>query len=196
MPKVSDEHLEARRRQILDAATRCFAREGFGGTSMQDIFRESGLSAGAVYRYFPGKDEIVKAIVLHKRELLNERMDTLLALPELPPVEEIFRRFANAVREIAELEVLGLVPQAWALATYDTEVGPTIRLLFGGLRERWVKIALRLRDEGRLAPDADPQAVGKALFALMPGYILQNAFFADFPGDELARGVAGLRTIT
>jgi AcrR family transcriptional regulator len=50
MPKVSQEHLERRRQQILEAATECFARQGFRGTSMQDIFDASGLSAGAVYR--------------------------------------------------------------------------------------------------------------------------------------------------
>ena len=59
MPRVSDEYLEQRRRQILDAAQRCFARKGFHETSMQDVFRESGLSAGAVYRYFKSKNELV-----------------------------------------------------------------------------------------------------------------------------------------
>ena len=54
MPKVSDAHRAARRRQILDAARRRFVRNGFHATSMQDIFAEAGLSAGAVYRYFPG----------------------------------------------------------------------------------------------------------------------------------------------
>ncbi|ROO88686.1 TetR family transcriptional regulator [Actinocorallia herbida] len=196
MPKVSDEHLEARRRQILDAATRCFARQGFHGTSMQDIFRESGLSAGAVYRYFPGKDDIVKAIVLNKRELLVEHMAAILALPELPPLEEIFGGFAKTVEEIAEIDVLGLIPQAWALATYDPEVGPTIRGLFGSLREHWIAIAVRLREEGKLAPDADADAVGRVLFGLMPGFILQNAFFGDVPAGLLARGVAGLRTLS
>ncbi len=62
MPRVSDEHLEARRAQILGAARRAFTRNGFHSTSMQDILRESGLSAGAVYRYFPSKVDIIAAI--------------------------------------------------------------------------------------------------------------------------------------
>ena len=56
MPKVSDAHVEARRQQILEAASACFARQGFHQTSVQDICKEAGLSAGAVYRYFPGKE--------------------------------------------------------------------------------------------------------------------------------------------
>src|SRR6185436_6911310 len=63
MPKVSEEHLASRRRQILDAAAGCFARNGFHRTSMQDIVRESGLSAGLIYRYFTGKEDMILAIV-------------------------------------------------------------------------------------------------------------------------------------
>jgi len=47
VPKVSDAHLAARRRQILDAAARCFARDGFHRTSMQDIVGASGIQVWA-----------------------------------------------------------------------------------------------------------------------------------------------------
>jgi len=62
MPRVTEEHLAARRRQILDAAVTCFARQGLHRTTMQDIFREAELSPGAVYRYFPSKEAILRAI--------------------------------------------------------------------------------------------------------------------------------------
>jgi TetR/AcrR family transcriptional regulator, transcriptional repressor of aconitase len=42
MPKVSEEHLDARRRRIVDAAIVCFARDGFHRATMQDICREPG----------------------------------------------------------------------------------------------------------------------------------------------------------
>lgn len=63
MPKLADEALEARRREIIAAAIRCFARSGLHATTMRDIFREAGLSAGAVYNYYQSKDEIVAAVV-------------------------------------------------------------------------------------------------------------------------------------
>src|SRR4051794_11895849 len=62
MPKVSQEYRDARREQILAAAKRCFLRSGFHETSMQDLFAESGLSSGAVYRYFPSKEDMILAI--------------------------------------------------------------------------------------------------------------------------------------
>ncbi len=62
MPKVTQAHLEARRQQILDATWACFARTGYHQTTMQDICQESELSPGAIYRYFPSKEAILKAI--------------------------------------------------------------------------------------------------------------------------------------
>lgn len=53
---------ERRRRQILDAAMACFRRRGFHQTSMQEICAEAHLSAGALYRYFASKAEIISAI--------------------------------------------------------------------------------------------------------------------------------------
>lgn len=63
MARTPDPQLaEKRRRQILDAALRCFARKGFHQTSMHEICAEAGLSAGALYRYFPSKSELIVAI--------------------------------------------------------------------------------------------------------------------------------------
>jgi AcrR family transcriptional regulator len=61
MPKVTEAHLEARRQQILDAAWTCFARKGYHQTTMQDMCEESELSPGAIYRYFEGKESILRA---------------------------------------------------------------------------------------------------------------------------------------
>ncbi|HLN64664.1 MAG TPA: TetR/AcrR family transcriptional regulator [Symbiobacteriaceae bacterium] len=69
MPKVSESHKENRREQILEAAGRCFSRKGYMATSMQEIFREAGLSAGAVYSYFKSKQELYLALMDQNLEL-------------------------------------------------------------------------------------------------------------------------------
>ena len=56
MPKISEEAKEARRSQIVDAAVRCFARTGYYATTIEDIVRETGVSKGALYLYFPSKE--------------------------------------------------------------------------------------------------------------------------------------------
>ncbi len=58
---MSRSYLESRRRQIMDAASTCFARHGFHQATLQDIVAETGLSARASYRYFRSKEDIVAA---------------------------------------------------------------------------------------------------------------------------------------
>ena len=55
MPKVSEEHKERRREQILEGARRCFARHGYEGATVARLEQEIGLSRGAIFNYFPNK---------------------------------------------------------------------------------------------------------------------------------------------
>jgi AcrR family transcriptional regulator len=64
-----------KRRQILDAAIRVFARQGFHATRVSDIADEAGVAYGLVYHYFKSKDEVLN-------ELFRERWSLLLAAIE------------------------------------------------------------------------------------------------------------------
>ncbi len=64
-----------KRRQILDAAVRVFARQGFHATRVSDIADEAGVAYGLVYHYFRSKDEVLG-------ELFVERWSLLLAAIE------------------------------------------------------------------------------------------------------------------
>jgi TetR/AcrR family fatty acid metabolism transcriptional regulator len=64
-----------KRRQILDAAIRVFARQGFHATRVSDIADEAGVAYGLVYHYFNSKDEVLN-------ELFAERWSLLLAAIE------------------------------------------------------------------------------------------------------------------
>lgn len=55
MPKVSQEHLDAPRDQILEGARRAFARYGYEGATVARLEEETGLSRGAIFNYFPDK---------------------------------------------------------------------------------------------------------------------------------------------
>ena len=70
----SDVALE-RRRQILDAAVRVFARQGFHSTRVSDIADEADVAYGLVYHYFPSKDQVLD-------ELFTERWSLLLTAIE------------------------------------------------------------------------------------------------------------------
>jgi len=64
MPRLTDEQQNERRSQILQAAGRCFTRDGFHRTSMQRICKEAGMSPGALYLYFESKEALIAAMIL------------------------------------------------------------------------------------------------------------------------------------
>ena len=194
MPKVSDDHVEQRRRQILDAARRCFGRKGFHRTSMQDVFAESGLSAGAVYRYFKSKDDIIRAIAGEGQTIIAGLVEEMLEEDPLPPLSEVVRRFCERVESLLEEDgPMRVAPEGWAEATHNPVIGPLVRRLFTDTRDCWIRLAERMRDAGRLPPDADTYAVGATLLCVMPGFVLQRMLLGDVDATTVE---AGFRALT
>jgi len=72
MPKVGKEHKQSRKTQILQAAAECFSDQGFHQTSMRDICKKAGLSAGAVYNYFDSKDDIIETMAKVSRNKVKD----------------------------------------------------------------------------------------------------------------------------
>lgn len=62
MPKVSEDHLAARRSQILDGARRCFAEFGYEGATVRRLEDATGLSRGAIFHHFKDKDGLFLAL--------------------------------------------------------------------------------------------------------------------------------------
>ena len=62
MPKVSQDHLDARRRQILDGARICFARHGYEGATVRRLEETIGLSRGAIFHHFKDKESLFLAL--------------------------------------------------------------------------------------------------------------------------------------
>ena len=63
MPKVTEEHKEARREQILAGAQRAFARHGYEGATVARLEEETGLSRGAIFNYYENKEALFVALV-------------------------------------------------------------------------------------------------------------------------------------
>lgn len=91
--------LDARSR-IKAAALRCFARNGFSGTSLADIESEAGFSvgAGSTYRYFPSKRAMLEAAVADALQRADE-----LSVIEPKSLEEAGRLALSAMDEIRDL---------------------------------------------------------------------------------------------
>ncbi|WP_433789561.1 TetR/AcrR family transcriptional regulator [Actinoplanes sp. CA-252034] len=193
MPRVSEAHLAARRRQILDAAARCFVRNGFHQTSMQDVIKEAGLSVGAFYRYFKSKNELITAIAGEKISAVTGALDGLLALDPMPSIPEILDRLLELIDAAAvEDGTIRIAVQVWGEAVHDPEVGALVAEIYGRVRDRAVRTAERAQESGQIPPDADPAGIGAAFFGLVQGYILQRILLGNIDRQLYMNGVRAL----
>ena len=180
MPKVSDEHRKTRRRQILDAAVRCFAREGFHKTTMPHIFDESGLSAGAVYGHFASKDEIIEAIAQERRA--GETLLLTLAFEGQDDLRVAFSRFLQPLfawlSEPAEQAARRVGVQVWAEALRNERIREVV---LGATVQRSVAVdAIEVaRQRGDLPAEIDADALARVVLAAIQGFIVQQAWEPD-----------------
>ena len=199
MPRVSPQHALARRRQILDAALRRFADQGFHRTSMQDVFEESGLSPGAVYRYFAGKEELVGAIVRETLAGLGEAAGRAIDGADAPdPAALVGALLAALVRRPDRERRMRLAVQVWAEAARNPDVRACLRDAADELRGRVRDALVAAQRAGRMDPALDASATAAAVLALLQGYILHRALFAGprpaafrRSAEALAGGLAG-----
>ncbi|MBM7805402.1 AcrR family transcriptional regulator [Geodermatophilus bullaregiensis] len=194
MPRVSDDHLAARRRQVLDAALRCFERDGFHATSVRDVVRESGLSAGAVYSYFPSKDALVVAVVEPIIQTVTGVLDGVLADGRRSPAEVV----QGVLLGVWPIAVGGganytrVAVTAWGEALRDATVHGIATRTYGMVRRRLGERVAHWRDAGHLPPDTDAEALGQALFSLLVGAVLQHALLGDLDPERYAAAVGRL----
>ncbi|WP_345012161.1 TetR/AcrR family transcriptional regulator [Streptomyces shaanxiensis] len=202
MARVSQEHLDARRRQILDGAARLFARNGFHATSMQDVLKEVDLSAGAVYRYFSGKDELIAAIV---KEVLKEIhaafADVTRQSPPPPPDILVGLVMGRTLRVWSSLNVEGeplfprLIMQVWAETVRNEELALVLTDVYTELRENWVAAVEAYQDAGMMASDIPADHVARTMIATVQGFVAQQALFGAAPVEVLQNGLRGLMSM-
>jgi AcrR family transcriptional regulator len=180
MPKVSQEHLDARRSQIVDAAIVCFARDGFHRATMQDICREARLSPGAVYRYFSSKDEIVEAIAdeRHAREagFIGQAEE---AGGGIEGLRALGRAFFSSLADPDERRRRLLGVQVWAEALRNPAVHALVMRGTDRQRAEIAKLVREAQERRELAPGLDPDAVSRVMTALFQGFVLQQAWDAS-----------------
>jgi TetR/AcrR family transcriptional regulator, repressor for uid operon len=78
MRKVDPAKHEEKRREILEAAERCFVRDGFRGASISDICGEAGISPGHLYHYFASKEAIIGAMTDAGLEYATVRLSRMM----------------------------------------------------------------------------------------------------------------------
>ena len=167
-PDVSQE----RKNQILDAAQRVFAQQGFAAARMDDIVAEAGLSKGGVYWYFKGKDAIVFALMERFFSgVMDSEVARLLAAPD--PVRDRLLALARIVAQ-AGLEMAPLLPvvyEYYATAMRHDEVQSFFSHYFEAYRASLSEFVAQGVAAGEFHPVA-AEAVAISLIGLFEGLML------------------------
>jgi len=190
MPRVSDEYMARRREEILEAAKACFAREGFHATSMRDIYRECGLSAGAVYNHFASKEEIVRALGEERLREAQARREALELIED--PIEAMRLLAAGTREELVREQDLLMDLQLAGEALRDESIAEVSRQTFDATLQTVVGLLARAQRTGHLDASLDADALARLLIGVFQGVVVQTAIGAP-PARE--RHVQALRTL-
>ncbi len=182
MPRVSQDHLDARRRQILDGARTCFARYGYEGATVRRLEEATGLSRGAIFHHFRDKESLFLALA--EEDAL--RMAEVVAEQGLV---QVMRDLLSPRAEDNEDD--GAHPAEW-LGT-RLEVSRRLRT-DPDFRARWAERSqqlgeatrqrlLRQRAAGKLRDDVDVEVLSAYLELVLEGLVSHLAM--GLPEDNL-----------
>ena len=191
MPKVTQQHRDARREQILAAARRCFLRDGFHATSMQDLFAEAGLSSGAVYSYFASKDDVIVAIAEENMRGVIEMIRNVATQHPGRPVGAVLADIMDMVHARDAQDGLGkLTVIVWSEALRNPSLAARFTDMVTQIRASLAEVIEQSSHNPPAGVPADILAA--TLVCLVPGYLLQLAILGPAAVDGVPGAVRAL----
>jgi TetR/AcrR family transcriptional regulator, fatty acid metabolism regulator protein len=171
-----------KRRTILDAAVRVFARQGFHACRVSDIADEAGVAYGLVYHYFDSKDEVLNTLFL-------ERWDVMLELirdvdrRDIPPrdkLHEITSFIVDSYRHDPDLMKVIIVEVTRAANSFGRTHLAKIRDAY----ELIAEIVEKAQREGAFSSDVTAQFAAMAFYGAIE-QVLTGWIFDVLPhGDK------------
>lgn len=164
----------------MDAAIACFRRRGFHQATMAEICAEAQISAGALYRYFASKTDIIAAIAEDKRGESDEAFlrtaekDGLLAALCLS-ARHFFQKFADGDGS--------LIAEIFAECIRDQSVAAPLRETDARSVVLFVKAIKSAQQRKEIDATLDPEIAANVLFAAIEGIGLRRAFLLQADVD-------------
>jgi AcrR family transcriptional regulator len=166
------------RDQLLEAAGRVFATQGYDGTKIMDIVRASGLSSGAVYARFASKNELLLAAVLASVE-----QNSIARQFNQRPVAAMLAEASRADEPLDDQEAMQL--EAFIAARRE----PALAAAIADARRRWrttiaAPLIERASIDGSASPDADFDSLVYLVQTLHLGLLVQRGAGQHAPDNE------------
>jgi len=181
MARANAEPAVDKRRVILDAAVRVFARQGFHTCRVSDIADEAGVAYGLVYHYFDSKDQILDTLFLERWDILLRAIQQVDA-EDIAPREKLYAItsfIVDSYRHDPDLMKVIIVEVTRAANTFG-------RTHLGHIREAYVGISAiveRAQRDGTFRSDITPDFAALAFYGAVE-QVLTGWIFALLPTGE------------
>jgi TetR/AcrR family transcriptional regulator, fatty acid metabolism regulator protein len=152
--------VEDKRRQLIDAAVRVFARKGFYASRVGDIAEEAGVAHGLLYHYFDSKDEVLEAIFHENWSVLVARVEAVEETDE--PAEDQLRHIAAIV-----LRTWLHLPDVVRVVVREFGRSPEVAARLGELArpiEAIERVIARGIERGEFRSDLDPRFAATVVY--------------------------------
>ena len=164
--------MEDKRRQLLDAAVRVFARKGFHASRVGDIAEEAGVAHGLLYHYFKSKDQVLEAVFQENWSLLVARIESVEETDE-PAADQLRHISAIVLRTWLHLpDVVRVVIQEFGRSPELGERIGELTLPIDAIQ----RVIARGIERGEFRQDVDPvfaaTVVYGAIDELLTGWVL------------------------
>ena len=172
MPKLTAEQQATRRTRILAAAETCFARSGFHGTSMQQICREAGISAGALYLYFDSKEALIEGLAEGERERVLADFAQMRDVPDfLTGMDHLTK---NCIQQMT-LDKTTIFLEVIAESTRNPAVRQTLQRVDRAIKGAMRELFARAYEGGRIAPNVSVDHLVNAMAVMFDGLLLRRS---------------------
>ena len=164
-----------RRRQILDAAVRVFARQGFHSCRVSDIAQEAGVAYGLVYHYFKSKDQVLNEVFVERWTLLLEAISEIDGRPITPreKLDAVAGFIIDSYRHDPDLMKVIIVEVTRAANSFGRTHLPEISQAY----DRIAKLVSDGQREGAFRADIDPEFASMwfygAIEQLLSGWVFE-----------------------
>jgi TetR/AcrR family transcriptional regulator, fatty acid metabolism regulator protein len=170
-----------KRRLILDAAVRVFARQGFHTCRVSDIADEAGVAYGLVYHYFDSKDQILDTLFLERWDILLRAIEQVDG-DDIPPREKLYAItsfIVDSYRHDPDLMKVIIVEVTRAANTFGRTHLAHIRQAYVGI----AAIVERAQLDGVFRADITPDFAALAFYGAVE-QVLTGWIFALLPTGE------------
>lgn len=179
-----------KRRIILEAAVRVFARQGFHTCRVSDIADEAGVAYGLVYHYFSSKEEILDTLFLERWDVMLEAIAEVDASSRSPreKLQAIAGFIVDSYRHDPELMKVIIVEVTRAANTFG-------RTHLAKIREAYAQIAgivARAQAAGVFREQISPEFAALAFYGLIEQVLTGWIFDSDSAGDDELERAKGL----